>query len=158
MPPSCRPALTLMCSASRLKIAGRLQPASPRHTRAECSVYGVGWPAHPASPVRYYCGCRCCGLPTCGCDADRDPAFDTRWWEFNDDPKWSALAVALGIIGLVYLGMGVRAGGGAQHHVPGLPLAFLVVRSIFLAHSRSEPVTRWNAIPCDHSRSVFLER
>ena len=21
---------------------------------------------------------------------------DTRWWEFNDDPKWSALAVAIG--------------------------------------------------------------
>ena len=32
---------------------------------------------------------------------------DTRWWEFNDDPKWSALAVALGIIGLVYIGMAI---------------------------------------------------
>ncbi len=30
---------------------------------------------------------------------------DTRWWEFNDDPKWSALAVTLGVIGLLYLAM-----------------------------------------------------
>ena len=58
---------------------------------------------------------------------------DTRWWEFNDDPKWSALAVALGIIGLVYLGMG-GAGLVEARNITffGLPLAFLVVRSIFL--------------------------
>jgi len=58
---------------------------------------------------------------------------DTRWWEFNDDPKWSALAVALGIIGLVYLGMG-SAGLVKSRNITflGLPLAFLVVRSIFL--------------------------
>ena len=30
---------------------------------------------------------------------------DTRWWEFNDDPKWSALAVTLGVIGMLYLAM-----------------------------------------------------
>jgi hypothetical protein len=58
---------------------------------------------------------------------------DTRWWEFNDDPKWSVLAVALGIIGLVYLGM---AGAGLVEArnitLLGLPLAFLLVRSIFL--------------------------
>ena len=29
---------------------------------------------------------------------------DTRWWEFNDDPKWSALAVALGVINFLYIG------------------------------------------------------
>jgi 4-amino-4-deoxy-L-arabinose transferase-like glycosyltransferase len=58
---------------------------------------------------------------------------DTRWWEFNDDPKWSALAVALGIIGLVYVGMAV-AGFVEASNVPFLRLllAFLVVRSIFL--------------------------
>lgn len=58
---------------------------------------------------------------------------DTRWWEFNDDPKWSALAVALGITGLVYLGMAV-AGLVKTRHVAflGLLLTFVLVRSIFL--------------------------
>ena len=59
---------------------------------------------------------------------------DTRWWEFNDDPKWSALAVALGIIGLVYVGMAaaglVKARGIS---FLGLLLAFAMVRSIFLS-------------------------
>jgi 4-amino-4-deoxy-L-arabinose transferase-like glycosyltransferase len=58
---------------------------------------------------------------------------DTRWWEFNDDPKWSALAVALGIIGLVYLGM-AAAGLAEAREITffGLLLAFLVLRSVFL--------------------------
>jgi hypothetical protein len=58
---------------------------------------------------------------------------DTRWWEFNDDPKWSALAVALGIIGLVYLGMAFAGFVEARNYAfIGLPLAFVVVRSVFL--------------------------
>jgi 4-amino-4-deoxy-L-arabinose transferase-like glycosyltransferase len=58
---------------------------------------------------------------------------DTRWWEFNDDPKWSVLAVTLGIVGLFYAVPGFlgifRADldGGAQ-----LLLMFVVVRSLFL--------------------------
>jgi 4-amino-4-deoxy-L-arabinose transferase-like glycosyltransferase len=58
---------------------------------------------------------------------------DTRWWEFNDDPKWSVLAVGLGIIGLVYLGMG-GAGLPEARNITflGLLLTFLLVRSIFL--------------------------
>lgn len=58
---------------------------------------------------------------------------DTRWWEFNDDPKWSALAVALGIIGLAYVAM---AGAGLPRmraiRFFGLLLTFVLVRSIFL--------------------------
>jgi 4-amino-4-deoxy-L-arabinose transferase-like glycosyltransferase len=58
---------------------------------------------------------------------------DTRWWEFNDDPKWSALAVSLGFIGLCYwvcalagcLRMRQLAGSG-------LLLLFVVLRSGFL--------------------------
>jgi 4-amino-4-deoxy-L-arabinose transferase-like glycosyltransferase len=58
---------------------------------------------------------------------------DTRWWEFNDDPKWSALAVALGIIGLVYVGMAVAGLVEARNQTfLGLLLAFLVMRSVFL--------------------------
>jgi 4-amino-4-deoxy-L-arabinose transferase-like glycosyltransferase len=58
---------------------------------------------------------------------------DTRWWEFNDDPKWSALAVALGIIGLIYVGM-AAAGLARARAIAflGLLLTFVIVRSVFL--------------------------
>ena len=58
---------------------------------------------------------------------------DSRWWEFNDDPKWSALAVALGIVGLFYVGM-AAAGLMRGRAIPlvGLLLTFVVLRSIFL--------------------------
>jgi hypothetical protein len=58
---------------------------------------------------------------------------DTRWWEFDDDPKWSALAVALGVINLFYVGagfLGVAKAGWTRS--VGLLLAFLVLRSVFL--------------------------
>jgi hypothetical protein len=64
---------------------------------------------------------------------------DTRWWEFNDDPKWSALAVALGIIGLAYIGMAVGGLAVAGLTKPrtisflGLLLTFVLLRSTFLA-------------------------
>jgi len=58
---------------------------------------------------------------------------DTRWWEFNDDPKWSALAVALAVINLLYLG---TAFFGLFRQWPSpniwLILTFLVLRSAFL--------------------------
>ncbi len=59
---------------------------------------------------------------------------DTRWWEFNDDPKWSALAVAMGVIGLLYLGL-AAAGLIEAHNIAlfGLLLTFLILRSVFLS-------------------------
>jgi len=77
---------------------------------------------------------------------------DTRWWEFNDDPKWSALAVALGIIGPGLSGNEGVPGWWrrAQHHVPGAAaLRFCVVRSIFW-HTRESRSPVYNvgiAIP-----------
>jgi hypothetical protein len=58
---------------------------------------------------------------------------DPRWWEFNDDPKWSALAVALGIIGLGYVGLAV-VGLAKGQEIPllGLLLTFVILRSLFL--------------------------
>jgi 4-amino-4-deoxy-L-arabinose transferase-like glycosyltransferase len=58
---------------------------------------------------------------------------DTRWWEFNDDPRWSALAVALGIIGVLYM-TGALAGlaRGAFTGPVALLLTFVVLRSAFL--------------------------
>jgi len=58
---------------------------------------------------------------------------DSRWWEFNDDPKWSALAVGLGLIGLFYVGMaasGLMRSGAVSLFA--LPLTFVILRSIFL--------------------------
>jgi len=58
---------------------------------------------------------------------------DTRWWEFNDDPKWSALAVGLGIIGLLYVGGAlVSLSRGRFDFRFGLLLLFVVLRSLFL--------------------------
>jgi 4-amino-4-deoxy-L-arabinose transferase-like glycosyltransferase len=58
---------------------------------------------------------------------------DTRWWQFDDDPEWLALAVSLGIVNLVYVGAafaGFVRGRFAPHL--GLLLTFLVLRSAFL--------------------------
>jgi 4-amino-4-deoxy-L-arabinose transferase-like glycosyltransferase len=58
---------------------------------------------------------------------------DTRWWEFNDDPKWSALALAMGIIGLAYASL-AAAGLSKGLSMPylGLLLTFVILRTVFL--------------------------
>lgn len=58
---------------------------------------------------------------------------DSRWWEFNEDPKWIAVTVAFGIINILYVVfalMGVWRGRA----VPwlGILLLFIVIRSLFL--------------------------
>jgi len=58
---------------------------------------------------------------------------DTRWWEFDDDPEWLALAIGLGIVNLLYVGAafaGLVRGQFAPHL--GLLLAFVILRSAFL--------------------------
>ena len=58
---------------------------------------------------------------------------DTRWWQFDDDPEWLALAVSLGIINLVYVGAAVAGlvrGRFAPHL--GVLLTFVILRSAFL--------------------------
>jgi 4-amino-4-deoxy-L-arabinose transferase-like glycosyltransferase len=58
---------------------------------------------------------------------------DTRWWEFDDDPEWLALAVSLGIVNLVYVGAaiaGLVRGRFAPHL--GLLITFVILRSLFL--------------------------
>jgi len=58
---------------------------------------------------------------------------DSRWWEFNDDTKWSAVAVTFGAIGLAYV-LAALAGLVRGYAIPhlGLLLAFVVLRSVFL--------------------------
>jgi 4-amino-4-deoxy-L-arabinose transferase-like glycosyltransferase len=59
---------------------------------------------------------------------------DRRWWEFNDDPQWSALAIAFGVINFVYVGAAV-AGLVRTRFVTfaALLLTFVVLRSAFLS-------------------------
>jgi 4-amino-4-deoxy-L-arabinose transferase-like glycosyltransferase len=58
---------------------------------------------------------------------------DTRWWEFNDDWQWSALAVGLGLIGIFYVAMS-KLGFLRGRYLPhlGLLLTFVLLRSAFL--------------------------
>jgi Dolichyl-phosphate-mannose-protein mannosyltransferase len=68
---------------------------------------------------------------------------DTRWWEFNDDPKWSALAVAMGVINLLYIGAALAGLVRARWTVPlGLVLTFVLLRSAFLG-SLENPEPRY---------------
>ena len=58
---------------------------------------------------------------------------DTRWWEFNDDPKWSALAVTFGVINILYIGAAFAGLVRAKWSLPlGLMLVFILLRSLFL--------------------------
>jgi len=58
---------------------------------------------------------------------------DSRWWEFNDEPRWSALAISLGALNLFYV---VCAFAGWMRSprlaLAGLLFLLVVVRSGFL--------------------------
>jgi hypothetical protein len=58
---------------------------------------------------------------------------DTRWWNFDDELRWSALAVGLGVIDLFYV-LSALAGWFRERHLPlsGLLVLFVVLRSLFL--------------------------
>lgn len=58
---------------------------------------------------------------------------DSRWWEFNDEPKFSALAVSLGMINVCYLVLAL-AGWVRTRRTPlvGLLITFCIFRSAFL--------------------------
>jgi len=59
---------------------------------------------------------------------------DVRWWEFNDDPKESALAVGFGLLNLAYVGMALWGLFGKRQELRwvGLFVCFLVLRTAFL--------------------------
>jgi hypothetical protein len=58
---------------------------------------------------------------------------DSRWWEFNDDPKWSAMAVGMGLTGIAYVFLGLLGFFRGNHfHYAGLLVTFVVLRSLFL--------------------------
>lgn len=73
---------------------------------------------------------------------------DSRWWEFDDDPKWLTLAIAFGVINLLYVGVAL-VGLGRGYTVPLLwfLLTFLLLRSAFLG-SLENPETRYTLECC----------
>ena len=121
-------------------LAGGLQPGAPRHSGTGCPFRGFGRAS--ASGMRHCvttCGFRLLRVADMWLRPRTETLpSDTRWWEFNDDPKWSALAVALGIIGLVYIGTaigGLAVGALMKHRTIaflGLLLTFVMLRSVFL--------------------------
>jgi predicted acyltransferase len=59
---------------------------------------------------------------------------DVRWWEFNDDPLRSAVAVGFGILNLAYVATALFALACKRSKIrwAGLLAAFLLLRSAFL--------------------------
>lgn len=58
---------------------------------------------------------------------------DVRWWEFNDDPQWSVLAVGFGVINLFYVGAAlIGALRFRKIRYAGLLVGFVLLRSAFL--------------------------
>jgi 4-amino-4-deoxy-L-arabinose transferase-like glycosyltransferase len=86
------------------------------------------------SPLRYYVGLPLMRIADMWLRPRTETLpSDTRWWEFDDDPKWLVLAVSLGIVNLLYVGAafaGLLRGRFAPHL--GLLLAFVILRSAFL--------------------------
>ena len=68
---------------------------------------------------------------------------DTRWWAFDDEPRWSALALGLGIVGLFYVVSAFAGWARARHlQLAGLLILFVVLRSLFLG-SLENPEPRY---------------
>jgi 4-amino-4-deoxy-L-arabinose transferase-like glycosyltransferase len=68
---------------------------------------------------------------------------NTRWWEFDEQPKWLVVSIALGVINLLYIGaalLGLVRWRHANHL--GLLLTFVIVRSAFLG-TLENPETRY---------------
>jgi len=68
---------------------------------------------------------------------------DPRWWEFNDEPKWSALAIVFGLINLAYVLCALVAWLRLRNtDWLGLLVLFVVLRSLFLG-SLENPEPRY---------------
>lgn len=87
-----------------------------------------------AAPLRYYVGLPVARITDMWLRPRTEllPS-DTRWWEFNDDPEWSAVAVTLGLIGMLYAALALTGLVRGQFAIGiGLMLVFVVLRSAFL--------------------------
>lgn len=69
---------------------------------------------------------------------------DPRWWEFNDDPRGTGIAIGLGVLNLFFVGaatLGLIIRRSDIRYV-GLLVGFLLVRSVFLG-TIENPETRY---------------
>jgi len=87
------------------------------------------------SPLRYYIGLPALRIADMWLRPRTEilPS-DIRWWEFNDDPRWSALAVVLLLVNLLYVTAALA--GLWQHRYTkhlGLLMTFVGSRSLFLS-------------------------
>ncbi len=58
---------------------------------------------------------------------------DSRWWELNDEPKWSALAISFGVINLFYIACALVGWLRVRKlELTGLLVLFVILRSLFL--------------------------
>lgn len=97
-----------------------------------------------AAPLRYYVGLPCLRIADMWL-RPRTELFnaDPRWWELNDERRWLALSVALGVINLFYVGMaGARLVRAREFFGIGLLVLFLLLRSLFLG-SLENPEPRY---------------
>jgi hypothetical protein len=68
---------------------------------------------------------------------------NSRWWEFDDEPRWLAMAIAFGLINLLYV-FAALAGWVRYRKAEwlGLLILFVVLRSSFLG-SLENPEPRY---------------
>jgi hypothetical protein len=58
---------------------------------------------------------------------------DTRWWEFNDEPRWSALALGMGVVNLAYVLWAIAGWMKFRNAAMiGMLVLFSLLRSVFL--------------------------
>ncbi len=89
---------------------------------------------------------------------------DPRWWEFNDEPRGSIMAVAAGLLNLTYVGIALLAivSRFSSLRYAGLLVGFVVLRSAFLGTIENPeprytlecyPVVIWLASLLGHDKS-----
>ncbi len=93
-----------------------------------------------AHPLRYYVGLPLLRIADMWLRprTEKLPS-DTRWWHFDDDPRWLALALTLGVINLIYVGAALagwirnlRASSPILQPLYQLLVLFVLLRSLFL--------------------------
>jgi hypothetical protein len=97
-----------------------------------------------ASPLRYYVWLPALRIADMWLRPRTElSASDPRWWEFNDDPRWLAVSLSLGLLNLIYVGMAL-AGWWRSRELFGIGLfvLFVLLRSLFLG-SLENPETRY---------------
>jgi len=68
---------------------------------------------------------------------------NSRWWEFDEQPKWLIVNIAFGVLNLIYIATAIFGLAQWRHTTSlGLLLIFLVLRSVFLG-TLENPETRY---------------